>query len=718
MKAQFFLASLFFIFSLSANAQEDVLRLKATDFDELNSIIIQESDLWLFTTDPNAFWSNNILVAEDWQNKNTLNFAPFFHLDRPFEGWFQIKLSFDESITSSPVGLNVGNFGQALEIFLDGKLIHKIGSLGEGDEKYQRGIPENLYDVIPLNINPNQEYVLNIHYKYEPVGFPANLFAISESFRFGVAITGPAYEAPASGINISELGVTLFSAGMVATILILLLMLLFQNWNDKLLWLLAVCITGFASLIATSIFTDFGIYLNYPLYVVVQGLSNLSFAFILPTLPLIFSIIFTGQLPQKKGLAWAFFFLCILEFQFLHIAALGFSLLVIGLGTSLMYIVRSRKTVKGAQWYVVIGGIIFLLSAILLFSLFLQKSSWVNPFTFNFLMLVFPLSLIGYVVSRFKEAEREVKLKSQKVIQITEEKRLQALNQKDLLEKEVKLRTAELSQSLENLKSTQAQLIHSEKMASLGELTAGIAHEIQNPLNFVNNFSEVNRELIDELDEEIEKGDLEEIKIIAADIRSNEQKINLHGKRADAIVKGMLEHSRANKGEKAPTDLNALVDEFVRLSYHGLRAKDKDFNADFKLELDPDLPKVNVVASDIGRVILNLVNNAFYAVNEKTKSDSAPEGYEPMIKVSSKYTPLPGGAGGGSIELSVQDNGGGIPEQVRDKIFQPFFTTKPTGSGTGLGLSLSYDIVKAHGGELKVESVEGEKTEFLIQLFA
>jgi two-component system NtrC family sensor kinase len=255
------------------------------------------------------------------------------------------------------------------------------------------------------------------------------------------------------------------------------------------------------------------------------------------------------------------------------------------------------------------------------------------------------------------------------------------------------------------LKSTQAQLIQSEKMASLGELTAGIAHEIQNPLNFVNNFSEVNRELIAELKEEIEKGDLEEVKLIATDIEANEEKINQHGKRADAIVKGMLEHSRTNKGEKAPTDLNALADEFVRLSYHGLRAKDKSFNADFKLELDPDLPKVNVVASDIGRVILNLVNNAFYAVHEKAKSTH--QDFKPEVIVSSKKTK-------DGIELSVQDNGPGIPDSIKEKIFQPFFTTKPTGSGTGLGLSLSYDIVKAHGGELKVESKEGEGTEFTL----
>jgi signal transduction histidine kinase len=276
-----------------------------------------------------------------------------------------------------------------------------------------------------------------------------------------------------------------------------------------------------------------------------------------------------------------------------------------------------------------------------------------------------------------------------------------------------------LELTINDLKSAQAQLIQAEKMASLGELTAGIAHEIQNPLNFVNNFSEVSEELIDEMNEELDNGDLEEAKAISKDLKDNLSKINHHGKRADAIVKGMLEHSRINKGEKKPTDINALLDEFVRLSYHGLRAKDKSFNADFKLKLDPNLPKVNVVSSDIGRVILNLVNNAFYACTERSRSACAERGrisldsgiktYNPEVIVSSKQTEQ-------GIELSVKDNGGGIPEQVRDKIFQPFFTTKPTGKGTGLGLSLSYDIIKAHGGKLTLESSEGDGTLFSIQI--
>ena len=270
----------------------------------------------------------------------------------------------------------------------------------------------------------------------------------------------------------------------------------------------------------------------------------------------------------------------------------------------------------------------------------------------------------------------------------------------------------EIQTTLEQLKSTQSQLIQSEKMASLGELIAGIAHEIQNPLNFVNNFSEVNNELIDELNDELDKGDIEEAKAISKDIKENEQKINHHGKRAADIVKGMLLHSRTSSGQKELTDINALADEYLRLAYHGLRAKDKSFNADFKTDFDPTLPKINVIPQDIGRVLLNLINNAFYAVTEQSKLFQSSElwkSYQPLVAVSTIKL-------GDKIQISVMDNGPGIPLEIKDKIFQPFFTTKPTGQGTGLGLSLSYDIVKAHGGTITVESIEQNGTEFIITL--
>lgn len=275
------------------------------------------------------------------------------------------------------------------------------------------------------------------------------------------------------------------------------------------------------------------------------------------------------------------------------------------------------------------------------------------------------------------------------------------------LEENVVQRTKELRLSLEELKETQTMLIQQEKMASLGELTAGIAHEIQNPLNFVNNFSDLNAELIEDMEKELKKGNFEDALSIAKDVKENEEKINHHGKRADAIVKGMLQHSRVTSGLKEPTNINALADEYLQLAYHGLRAKDKNFNATMETHFDQSIGKVNIMAQDIGRVFLNLYNNAFYASAEKKRKQ--PTGFDPHVIVSTKNMD-------GKILISVKDNGNGIPDKVLDKIFQPFFTTKPTGQGTGLGLSLSYDIIKAHGGEIKVETTEGDGSEFLIQI--
>jgi two-component system NtrC family sensor kinase len=287
---------------------------------------------------------------------------------------------------------------------------------------------------------------------------------------------------------------------------------------------------------------------------------------------------------------------------------------------------------------------------------------------------------------------------------------------------EINIQKNKVEQTLTELKSTQAQLIQSEKMASLGELTAGIAHEIQNPLNFVNNFSEVSKELAEELKEESQKPEIDKglIAEIATDIADNQTKIHHHGNRASSIVKGMLEHSRTSYGKKELTDINTLADEYLRLSYHGLRAKNKDFNAEMVTDFDPNLPKIEVIPQDTGRVLLNLINNAFQAVDEQSKKGI--QGYKPTVTVSTKYlAPSPPERAGavrrfGEVEVTITDNGPGISDEIKDKIFQPFFTTKDTGKGTGLGLSLAYDIVKAHGGELTVDSTDGEGSAFIINL--
>jgi signal transduction histidine kinase/ligand-binding sensor domain-containing protein len=278
-----------------------------------------------------------------------------------------------------------------------------------------------------------------------------------------------------------------------------------------------------------------------------------------------------------------------------------------------------------------------------------------------------------------------------------------------ILEERVSHRTEQLKNKIDELKTTQSQLIQSEKMASLGELTAGIAHEIQNPLNFVNNFSEINMELIEEMQAELKKGEYEEAMEISNNVKGNQQKINHHGKRADGIVKSMLQHSRSSSDTKEPSDINALADEYLRLAYHGLRAKDKSFNANMHTDFDASIGKINIVAQDIGRVMLNLITNAFYACTErKRKAAKNPEiKYQPTVWVSTKKI-------GNNVHITIRDNGGGIPKEVKDKVFQPFFTTKPTGEGTGLGLSLSYDIIKTHKGEMKLDTEEGEGTTFTL----
>ena len=326
------------------------------------------------------------------------------------------------------------------------------------------------------------------------------------------------------------------------------------------------------------------------------------------------------------------------------------------------------------------------------------------------MLVLFASFLVVFISNQRK------KLQYHKNLQAMHEEQQNLLKEQNiLLEHRVKERTAELSEqkdalqkTLQELKASQLQLIQKEKMASLGELTAGIAHEIQNPLNFVNNFSEVNKELISEMELALSTKNFDDVNDLAKSIADNQEKINQHGKRADAIVKSMLQHSRSSSGQKELTDLNSLCDEYLRLAYHGFRAKDKSFNATIETSFDPLFPKLNIVPQDIGRVILNLINNAFYAVGEKAKTSG--KEYTPTVKVSTRRLE-------NVVEVNVEDNGGGIPDEIKSKIFQPFFTTKPTGQGTGLGLSLAYDIItKGHGGNLRMETTKGEMSSFIITL--
>ncbi|MCC3160689.1 histidine kinase [Hymenobacter sp. 15J16-1T3B] len=379
----------------------------------------------------------------------------------------------------------------------------------------------------------------------------------------------------------------------------------------------------------------------------------------------------------------------------------------------------ARRRRRGAR---LIGAGFALSLLCLLFYLFSavfvtqQLPAITNAFAGSLLFFFPALGISLYLAREFALDARLLQLKLGEVERLSaqtlaQEQEKQALlaRQNETLETQVQQRTDALQRSLTELRATQAQLIQSEKMASLGELTAGIAHEIQNPLNFVNNFADVSQELVQELKEAQAAGDAEEVEALAEDLAQNLGRIHQHGQRAAGIVRGMLEHSRQSSGERAPTDLNALCEEYLRLAYHGLRAKDKTFNATLDTDLALGLPLVPASAADLGRVLLNLLNNAFYAVQQRQQRGTEP-GYQPTVGVSTRLA-------AGAVKIRVRDNGTGIPEEVRQKIFQPFFTTKPTGEGTGLGLSLSYDIVtKGHGGTLDVDSEVNQGTEFIITL--
>ena len=368
---------------------------------------------------------------------------------------------------------------------------------------------------------------------------------------------------------------------------------------------------------------------------------------------------------------------------------------------------KQGKTAAGIFFW---GSVLFFVVWFLFMSSYLLNTpQLLKDVLFHIAVFTFPLSISMVLSQNFRFINKNLEEKMSEVKYLSQEKQDLLSHQNEILEKQVNERTAALSKSLSDLKSTQQQLIQSEKMASLGELTAGIAHEIQNPLNFVTNFSEINSELSGEIVDAVAKGDFTIVNQLALDIKSNGEKIREHGKRADAIVKSMLQHSKSSSMGKEPTDINAMVDEYLRLAHSGFKAKEKNIHVSLITDFDDSIGPVNVIPQDISRVLVNLYNNAFYALATEVKAKGEIQ-YEPFIRVSSKNLER-------SIQIEVSDNGNGIPANIKDKIFQPFFTTKPTGQGTGLGLSLSYDIVtKGHGGSLSVVQTDSGETTFILTL--
>jgi signal transduction histidine kinase len=610
--------------------------------------------------------------------------------------WLRLKFEITNSLKKK-VSVCIEQSG-ASQIFLNGKKIKEYGVVGNGSQEVTAYNPLSR----PLVLDLDTEGIQTLAVRY---AFQAGI-----NYKPILEVNYPFFKAKLVQSEMSsdnyKPGLPMFIQSFIAGLFVMLfifhiiLFFFYRSSNSNLylsLYALLIVIAAalHIKLLSTNIVADRN--LNSVVMLVINNISVLpiaySFYFLLKRKSkyAMYAVILVMSISTGNSIFGSYTTFDLIQF---------ISLILVSSLYVVLAISAYRQEVNGAIFLAVGIVLSILLNTLLFTGIVFGFDGDIIGILWLLSQIVFPISISLVLGLEFKFINQSLKNNLRIVKKLSEEKEKILASQKEALEQQVRERTSELNHSLENLKATQLQLIQSEKMASLGELTAGIAHEIQNPLNFVNNFSEVNKELLVEMKDEIDKGNLDEAKVIANDVIENEGKIIHHGKRADDIVKGMLQHSRSSTGVKEPTDINALADEYLHLAYHGMRAKHKSFNATLKTDYDATIGKVDIIPQDIGRVILNLINNALYAVNEKNLSavsDQPAVNYEPTVIISTKKV-------GDKVQLSVSDNGNGIPQNLLDKIFQPFFTTKPTGQGTGLGLSLSYDIVKAHGGLLTVKS--------------
>lgn len=692
----------------------------------LNDLPVQETLLtgWKMYAGDSVQFANPSLDDSRWSSIDlTKDITQYPDLRQSGIIWLRLHLSVDSSLKEQVLTSHIAQY-TASEVYLNGKLIQKYGTVSNDPKKVSAYLPSAQPFLINLLIDTQN--VIAVRVAYEP-GIPYISYLNYSLPLFNMYINRyqAAAEKYSADVHQSAMYIIIFSIFSGALILIGFIYLVYFMFDKSkkvhlyyAISMIALSLNGLPIevwgagrygevALAMWVFYFEGIaYTIGNLFIVltIYSLFNYPRRTIFKAL-ILFSVATSIWLFTKGTVAY---FAVSYLFPMIYLIEGGYVCI---------WAMRNRK--KDAP-IIFAGILIYLISCIL--SVFIAIDSTASQLLFYMAQMSFPIGMSFYLGIQSSNTNHQLRstlaevqnLSAQNLLQQQEKQQLLA-NQNELLELQVTERTAALNNSLHELKSTQSQLIQSEKMASLGELTAGIAHEIQNPLNFVNNFSEVSKELLDEMKTELNNGNTEDAKEIADDVILNLEKINHHGKRADAIVKGMLQHSRSSNGIKELTDINALCDEYLRLSYHGLRAKDKTFNATLKTDFDSSIGKINIIPQDIGRVILNLLTNAFYAVNEKSKLNISD--YQPTVTVSTVCSPLPRRGVGGEVSIKITDNGNGIPQNLIDKIFQPFFTTKPTGQGTGLGLSLSYDIItKGHNGELKVETKEGEGSKFTITL--
>ncbi|WP_018622237.1 ATP-binding protein [Spirosoma luteum] len=663
---------------------------------------------WTWHSGDNPVWAKADVDDSKWENIDpTKDIHDLPQVRRAQIGWFRLKLQVDSTLLQQALALVVRQVG-ASEIYVDGRLIYQLGVVSTVPEQEQTTYLKG--EVYSFHLSGQPTHQLAVRYSFTKANFYHNIDG------FGNPCLALYIENSNQGhSNVLYNNLINFVLEFALTTLHLLLgvtfLFFYFSFNTHKPYL-------FFGLFALGTFTahifftlrirpksaSFDALYYYVGYVI----TNISLLFLLVG---IYAFYARPKGPLFYGLVgYAILTLPGMLLFYNDVWMLNSGLyLIFNLDTlrQYWYAMKSHQAGAGARTLFVTNLVFFVF---FLPSLALRLAS-LGGWAYISISIGLFATPIGYSLFLAGEFARTAHILRKRVVEVEElsaEKQQILSAQNETLERQVAERTTELHQSLTDLKATQTQLIQKEKLASLGELTAGIAHEIQNPLNFVNNFSEVSAELVSELKDELTKGDTDEAKAIADDLAQNLQKITHHGSRVSAIVKGMLEHSRTVTGERQLTELNALADEYLRLAYQGLKAKDKGLNWDLVTDFASDLGPIEVVPQEIGRVLLNLYTNAFYALQQKLKT--APIEYHPTVWVSTHHL-------ANAVEMRIKDNGTGIPESVKSKIFQPFFTTKPTGEGTGLGLSLSYDIVtKGHGGRLSVESVEGDGSEFVITL--
>jgi len=699
-------------------SQDQVVVLSTDMFQSHQRLKLAPLDGWLFKKGSDTAWASPDFETSDWDTLKPLNLSKEMEdANGRVEGWFRLSFKLDSSFAGLPLYIS-RNLWAATDIYIDGKLFHSFGDTGTPYTAYN----PNLKYPVPVDLEVGKEHLMAVHFVDYETTFTQRELRLKPRYLVSLLnLTGTEYVGHVTNdYKMTHIFGTL-SISISFLLGFLFWFLVFLNPGQSIFkW-----IAGMTTLI---FFSAVGSYLTY-FVDLSYGVEKLRFAVVITLQPFatIFGLLILEWILKKEitVFTWVLLVLILITNFLAHIFSISLPFAIVFntmLGYYAYLIYNFRDKIKGAQWAVVGAMIVPVIAASIYITIHKYSLDlyyeYEKPMT-SLLILGAPLFLLAYISIRFRETLNTVTAEAKKVVKVTEEKRELLSNQNILLENQVEDRTKELKRSLEELKATQDQLIQQEKLASLGQLTAGIAHEIKNPLNFVNNFSDLSVELVQETKDELsaisdqlsveDRERVEEAFEILNDIEANLKKVHEHGSRADSIVKSMLEHSRGGSGKMEPTDLNGLVKEFVNLTFHGMRASKNPINVDLQFELDDTVGEVLLIAEDFSRIIVNLSNNAFDAMGEKLSavSNQPAASYQPKLTVRTR-------AENGKVIIEMEDNGSGIPDEMKDKILQPFFTTKKGTAGTGLGLSITNDIIKAHRGKIHIESHLDSGTNFII----